>query len=98
MSFIERSNYAVEEKEEAAFEILLKVGYFKRCSEHEEVVMTSGTVAQRDAYRYGNSHWNHYSGIFKNRKEMTAAIKRVSENPDYSSRRCYECERHSYRA
>lgn len=94
MNSIEQFDFATETKKEVALEILERVGYFKRCTEHKDVFIVTGNLNLVDAVFEGYSHWREYvPSVFDSYKEMNAMLERVGKTPEYSSHRCPECDR-----
>jgi DNA-directed RNA polymerase subunit N (RpoN/RPB10) len=90
MGFAKQEQEARCARDEAASEIAVRARVNVRCPDCGEITANFGDVA--DAYRLGNWLYSHHDGlvsVFRNRSEMTDAIRRAV---DETGIECF-CER-----
>lgn len=94
MSSIKKTIEDIEAKQEAMVETLIKVGYIKRCPEHDHIVIVTGNFSLREATDHCHYyHWRDYVDDCFKFKEVVIEIERVAKHPDLSNHRCPECDR-----
>lgn len=77
----------IDEENEAAIEILVQVGLFKRCPIDNDPLDVSGLEDATAGYQYGNAlitkHDPMVAVFADDRRAMTDAVKRVFEDGQY---------------